>query len=117
MANQRNRERAEKIGGTAMSRRNLLEMAGLAVAAAAVPSGMVCARPLELTSEPAAAPAADAISPAMNTLSIYMSEAGAKALPDEVAEKTKEHVLDTIAAMVSGSDLPPGRTVARKWRR
>jgi 2-methylcitrate dehydratase PrpD len=46
----------------------------------------------------------------MQTLSTYMSEASARALPDEVAEKTKRHVLDTFAAMISGSELPPGRS-------
>ena len=45
----------------------------------------------------------------MKALSAYMSEASGKALPDEVAEKTKRHVLDTLAAMISGSALPPGR--------
>ena len=35
--------------------------------------------------------------------------AARKALPAAVAEKTKHHVLDTIAAMVSGSKLLPGR--------
>ena len=39
-----------------------------------------------------------------------MSEAGTRSLPDEVIEKTKQHVLDTVAAMVSGSVLPPGRS-------
>ena len=29
-------------------------------------------------------------------------------LPDEVAEKTKYHLLDTLASMISGSHLPPG---------
>jgi 2-methylcitrate dehydratase PrpD len=42
-----------------------------------------------------------------------MSEARDRALPDDVVEKTKQHVLDTIAAMVSGSTLPPGRVVLR----
>src|SRR5258707_15451739 len=42
-----------------------------------------------------------------------MSEAGAKALPDDVAEKTKQHILDTLAAMISGSELPPGRAALR----
>jgi 2-methylcitrate dehydratase PrpD len=45
----------------------------------------------------------------MSKLSTYMSEAGAKPLPDEVTEKTKQHILDTFAAMISGSELPPGR--------
>ena len=31
-----------------------------------------------------------------------------RALPPEVVEKAKHHILDTVAAMVSGSELPPG---------
>jgi 2-methylcitrate dehydratase PrpD len=46
----------------------------------------------------------------METLSTYMSEAAGRALPDEVAEKTKQHILDTLSAMISGSELHPGRT-------
>jgi 2-methylcitrate dehydratase PrpD len=38
-----------------------------------------------------------------------MSEASERALPEEVTEKTKHHVLDTLAAMISGSELTPGR--------
>jgi 2-methylcitrate dehydratase PrpD len=38
-----------------------------------------------------------------------MSEAGERALPEEVTEKTKQHILDTLAAMISGSELMPGR--------
>ena len=53
--------------------------------------------------------AAEAISPVMARLSAYMSEARNRALPEPVLEKTKHHVLDTIAAMVSGAELPPGR--------
>jgi len=49
------------------------------------------------------------ISPVMEKLSIYMAEARNRALPDPVVLETKHHILDTIAAMVSGSDLPPGR--------
>jgi len=45
----------------------------------------------------------------MAKLSTYMSEAGGRALPDQVVQETKYHVLDTLAAMVSGSELPPGR--------
>jgi len=50
-----------------------------------------------------------AISPLMKTLATYMSGAAKKPLPKQVAEKTKHHLLDTIAAMVSGSRLLPGR--------
>jgi 2-methylcitrate dehydratase PrpD len=45
----------------------------------------------------------------MRELATYMSRAPRKALPKEVVEKTKHHVLDTIAAMVSGSRLLPGK--------
>jgi 2-methylcitrate dehydratase PrpD len=45
----------------------------------------------------------------MSRLSRYMSEAGDRELPGEVVEKTKQMILDTIAAMISGSRLPPGR--------
>ncbi len=53
--------------------------------------------------------AAEDISPAMTALSAYMSEARNSALPDKVLQETKHHILDTLAAMVSGSELPPGR--------
>jgi 2-methylcitrate dehydratase PrpD len=45
----------------------------------------------------------------MEKLSTYMAEARNRALPDNVVQGTKHHILDTIAAMVSGSELPPGR--------
>ena len=49
------------------------------------------------------------VSPVMEKLSTYMAEARNRALPDNALQETKHHVLDTIAAMVSGSELPPGR--------
>jgi len=45
----------------------------------------------------------------MAKLSSYMSEAGQHALPEEALEKTKHHILDTFAAMISGAELAPGR--------
>ena len=48
------------------------------------------------------------ISPLMRDVSAYIAGALKKALPKAVAEKTKHHLLDTIAAMVSGSRLLPG---------
>ena len=48
------------------------------------------------------------ISPVMRELATYIARAGKKPLPKPVVEKTKHHVLDTIAAMVSGSRLLPG---------
>jgi len=58
---------------------------------------------------PAPASAADPVSPMMETISRYMSGAAARPLPQDVREKTAQHILDTLAAMISGSVLPPGR--------
>jgi 2-methylcitrate dehydratase PrpD len=49
------------------------------------------------------------LSPVMSQLSTYIAQALRKPLPAPVAEKTKHHILDTFAAMVSGSRLLPGR--------
>ena len=53
--------------------------------------------------------AAAEISPLMKTLSAYIAGAVKRPLPEAVVEKTKHHVLDTFAAMVSGSRLLPGK--------
>jgi 2-methylcitrate dehydratase PrpD len=53
--------------------------------------------------------AAVEISPLMKTLSAYIAGAVKRPLPEAIVEKTRHHVLDTIAAMVSGSRLLPGR--------
>jgi 2-methylcitrate dehydratase PrpD len=53
--------------------------------------------------------AVPSISPAMSKLSAYMTEAGTGPMPQEALEKTKQHILDTFAAMISGSELAPGR--------
>jgi 2-methylcitrate dehydratase PrpD len=45
----------------------------------------------------------------MATLSTYMAEAARRPLPDPVVEKTKHMILDTLAAAISGSELPPGK--------
>jgi 2-methylcitrate dehydratase PrpD len=59
---------------------------------------------------PRRASAADAeVGPMMDRLSQYMSEAGSRALPAAIVEQAKNHILDTLAAMISGSELPPGR--------
>src|ERR1051326_1987622 len=62
---------------------------------------------------PARAVAASGPSAAMAALSAYMSEAGTRALPAEAAEQAKHHLLDTLAAMISGSQLPPGQAAVR----
>jgi 2-methylcitrate dehydratase PrpD len=52
----------------------------------------------------------------MATLSVYMSTAGTRALPAEAAEHAKHHLLDTLASMVSGSELLPGQAALRYIR-
>src|ERR1700716_30480 len=89
---------------SSLTRRDLFEFAGLAIAAAALPTQMPAAAP------PSHAEPQQNVSSIMERLSAYMSEAGSRDLPDEVVEKTKQHILDTLAAMISGSELPPGRT-------
>lgn len=49
------------------------------------------------------------VSPLMTTLSGYMAAAAGRSLPEPVVEKTKQIILDTLAAMISGSELPPGK--------
>lgn len=49
------------------------------------------------------------ISPVMLELSAYIAQALKKPLPGNVAEVGKHHLVDTLAAMVSGSRLPPGK--------
>jgi 2-methylcitrate dehydratase PrpD len=52
----------------------------------------------------------------MSALSTYMSAAGTRALPAEAAEHAKHHLLDTLASMISGSELPPGHAALRYIR-
>jgi 2-methylcitrate dehydratase PrpD len=78
-----------------LTRRNLLQNSTWIAAAAMFPRF--------------AAAAAHEVSAVMEKLSSYMSEARNRALPDNVVQDTEHHILDTIAAMVSGSELPPGR--------
>ncbi|MBC7778779.1 MAG: MmgE/PrpD family protein [Proteobacteria bacterium] len=54
------------------------------------------------------------ISPLTARLSAYIAAAPRTALPSEVIEKAKHHLLDTLAAMISGSRLGPG-TIALSY--
>jgi 2-methylcitrate dehydratase PrpD len=49
------------------------------------------------------------ISAPMRQLSEYIAGAPARSLPDAVIEKARHHILDTLAAMVSGTGLKPGQ--------
>jgi len=76
-----------------MTRRTLIGRGALALVAAALPAARLRAD----------------VSPVMATLSRYMAAAKDRPLPADVLEAVKHHVLDTFAAMVSGSQLPPGK--------
>jgi len=94
--------------GDRITRRHLFARAGCLVAAALGPR--LRAQPGEQTAS------GKDVTSVMATLSTYMSEAGSRDLPAEAAEKTKHHLLDTLAAMVSGVELPPAQ-VAIKFAR
>ncbi len=49
------------------------------------------------------------VSPLMTGLSTYIASAVRKAPPREVMERAKIHLVDTVAAMISGSRLLPGK--------
>jgi len=49
------------------------------------------------------------ISPLMQELSSYMAGALRRKLPEEVAEQARIHLVDTFAAMISGTRLIPGK--------
>ncbi len=83
---------------TQFSRRDVLATIGSTLVAATVPRARLLAQ---------------APGPLMLTLSAYMAEAATKTLPAEALEHTKQHILDTFAAMISGSELPPGRAALR----
>jgi 2-methylcitrate dehydratase PrpD len=53
------------------------------------------------------------ISSLMQTLSMYIATALHVKVPDPVCERTKIHIVDTFAAMISGSRLLPGRQAIR----
>ena len=99
MAHNQNDDTALKNGDACLTRRSVLQRAAWITAVAAFPRvpGI----------------AAGDVSPVMARLSTYMSEARNRTLPDEVIEKAKHHILDTFAAMISGSGLPPGRAALK----
>jgi 2-methylcitrate dehydratase PrpD len=85
------------------TRRSVLKWAGLALTGATMPAHV---------EEPVASFSRNTVpspgSSVMSELSSYVSEALNRPLPEEVTEKTKHHVVDTLAAMISGSQLLPG---------
>src|SRR5664279_1606217 len=85
-----------------MNRRHVLRMAATSATALSLPG-----RGFAQVSGPG---------PVMSALSGYMSAAAGRALPADIAEHAKYHLLDTLAAMISGSELPPGQAAERYIR-
>ena len=79
-----------------MNRRSILGLSATTAISLALSPGRLRAQP-------------SGVSPVMTALSAYMSSAGARELPADVAEQAKHHLLDTLAAMISGSELAPGQ--------
>jgi 2-methylcitrate dehydratase PrpD len=115
MASHNNARTTAAHSGAKLTRRSLLQGAGLGIVTAAFPHAPEIAAASPVMAEQTATPAsaAQASTPVMATLSAYMSEARNRALPDEVVEKAKQHILDTLAAMISGSELPPGQLAVK----
>ena len=90
-------------GSAAISRRQIIRLAGLSSALALSPKFAKAAEFLVSDETP------NKVSEIMQQLSAYMAAAATRALPEQVSEKAKQHILDTFAAMISGSGLIPGR--------
>jgi 2-methylcitrate dehydratase PrpD len=86
-----------------MNRRGILGLTAFTMTGVGLPQARMTAQ-------------ASVAGPEMTALSAYMSEAGARALPTEAAEHAKHHLLDTLAAMISGSQLLPGEAALRYVR-
>jgi 2-methylcitrate dehydratase PrpD len=89
------------------TRRRLLQGAG-GLLAAALPSTSASAR-----QAPSSPPARQGGGDVTARLARYMAEARDRALPAEATREAKHRILDTIAAMVSGSHLAPGEAAIR----
>jgi 2-methylcitrate dehydratase PrpD len=96
-----------------MKRRSLLGMSAMAVCGGALPALSFFP---EFISRARAQDKAPAIGPVMRALSEYMAAAASRPLPAEAAEQAKHHLLDTLAAMISGSELAPGQAALRYIR-
>ena len=100
-------------------RRRLIQASGVAVLSGALPIANALAQARAQSAQSAGAPLAvrgnerDAVSPVTAKLAEYVSQTLDRAVPDAAIARTKLHVLDTMAAMVSGSRLQPGELAAR----
>ena len=98
------------------TRRWLINASGAAILSNALPVTALYAQTAAAPAPGRAADAADdrnSVSPATAALADYVAKALDRELPAEVVARTKLHVLDTLAAMVSGSRLKAGDFAAR----
>src|SRR5882757_3618191 len=96
------------------TRRWLINASGAAILSSAIPLTASHAQ-TAATQVPSAATdaAADSISHTTSALADYVAKTLDRELPAEVVARTKLHVLDTLAAIVSGSRLKAGDFAAR----
>src|SRR5258705_721860 len=90
------------------TRRWLINASGAAMLSGALPGSSAQAAPA-----PGARTDTETISQDRMALADYVAKPLDRELPAEVVARTKLHVLDTFAAMVSGSRLKPGELAAR----
>src|SRR5580704_10652826 len=98
------------------TRRWLINASGAAILSSTIPVAASFAQTAAIAAGGDAADAADdpgSVSPAATMLADYVAGALDRELPAEVVVRTKLHVLDTLAAMVSGSRLKAGDLAAR----
>src|SRR5262249_20243178 len=93
-----------------LSRRQILQGAGSLLAAAAVSPTGESAAALEQSNAAVAGTRRDA----PGAVARYMVETRDRALPPEVEQAAKHRILDTMAAIVSGARLKPGK-MAREY--
>jgi 2-methylcitrate dehydratase PrpD len=102
-----------KTSDSSLSRRRILQGMGGLLAATALPGGGGgVAVPLAQTGAGRVASPTDLT----GRVARYMAEAREGNLPPQVAREAKHHILDTLAAIVSGSRLKPGE-MARRYAR
>lgn len=92
-----------------LTRRTILQSTAMALAALPLSPFSMSANAQETSATSGDAAPGELI----KNLSEYMSAAGERPLPGEAAEKTKHHVLDTLAAMFSGVELKPAQVALR----
>ena len=97
-------QKLQRVRIAPLTRRAMMVRAGWLTAGAAC-SDFSCMA----LQEQGAATSTSAVGPVMQKLSKYMADAAKRPLPAKIINDAKNHILDTLAAMISGSQLPPGR--------